>query len=62
MPFAIALKDFELERYAGSMSPSSYASEVVILDPLNGIEESHRIYMNNVLDYGGFRFFNLLMI
>ncbi|QOQ98406.1 cytochrome c biogenesis protein CcsA [Helicobacter winghamensis] len=57
LPFAIALKDFELERYAGSMSPSSYASEVVILDPLNGIEESHRIYMNNVLDYGGFRFF-----
>ncbi|WDL75381.1 cytochrome c biogenesis protein CcsA [Helicobacter winghamensis] len=57
LPFAIALKDFELERYAGSMSPSSYASEVVILDPLNGVEESHRIYMNNVLDYGGFRFF-----
>lgn len=57
LPFAIALKDFELERYAGSMSPSSYASEVVILDPLNGIEESHRIYMNNVLDYGEFRFF-----
>lgn len=57
LPFAIALKDFQLERYAGSMSPSSYTSEVVIIDTLNNIEEPHSIFMNNVLDYGGFRFF-----
>lgn len=57
LPFAIALKDFQLDRYAGSMSPSSYASDIVIIDPSNNIEQPYRIYMNNVLDYGGFRFF-----
>lgn len=57
LPFAIALKDFQLDRYAGSMSPSSYSSEVVLIDPANNIEKSYRIFMNNVLDYGGFRFF-----
>ncbi|REA79082.1 cytochrome C biogenesis protein, partial [Staphylococcus pseudintermedius] len=31
LPFQIKLKRFELERYAGSMSPSSYASEVEVL-------------------------------
>ncbi|WP_273213652.1 cytochrome c biogenesis protein CcsA [Helicobacter rodentium] len=57
LPFAIALKDFQLDRYAGSMSPSSYSSEVVLIDPANNIEKPYRIFMNNVLDYGGFRFF-----
>lgn len=32
LPFSIALKDFQLDRYAGSNSPSSYASEVEIID------------------------------
>ncbi|WP_299548799.1 cytochrome c biogenesis protein CcsA [uncultured Helicobacter sp.] len=57
LPFAIALKDFQLERYAGSMSPSSYASDLVVIDPINNVEKPYRVYMNNVLDYGGFRFF-----
>lgn len=57
LPFSIQLNDFELERYAGSMSPSSYASEVTLIDPINGVRKDHRIYMNNVLDYGGYRFF-----
>lgn len=57
LPFSIRLDDFILDRYAGSMSPSSYESEVVVIDEANNIEEPHRIYMNNVLDYGGFRFF-----
>lgn len=57
LPFAIALKDFQLDRYAGSMSPSSYSSEVVLIDHANNIEKPYRIFMNNVLDYGGFRFF-----
>ena len=54
-PFSIALEDFQLERYPGSSSPSSYASEVVVQD--NGTEMPFRIFMNNVLDYGGYRFF-----
>ena len=54
-PFQIQLNDFQLERYPGSTSPSSYASEVTVLD--GDIVMPYRIYMNNVLDYKGYRFF-----
>lgn len=58
LPFSIALKDFQLDRYAGSNSPSSYASEVEIIDDQAKIlSKPFRIFMNNVLDYGGYRFF-----
>lgn len=57
LPFSIYLRDFELERYPGTMNPSSFASEVTVVDHSNGSELDHRIYMNNVLDYGGYRFF-----
>ena len=57
LPFSIRLERFELERYPGSMSPSSYASEVRLLDEHKGVDEPYRIYMNNTLDYGGYRFF-----
>jgi len=57
LPFNIELIDFQLERYPGSMSPSSYASEVKVIDSEEGIEIPYRIYMNHVLDYRGFRFF-----
>ena len=54
-PFQIHLKDFQLETYPGSMSPSSFASEVEVIDG-NKITP-YRIFMNNILDYKGFRFF-----
>ena len=57
LPFELQLNKFELERYAGSMSPSSYASEVTLIDQRKGVRKNHRIFMNNVLDYGGYRFF-----
>jgi len=57
LPFAIQLVDFQLDRYPGSNSPESYASEVILIDKANNVEMEHRIYMNNVLDYNGFRFF-----
>jgi hypothetical protein len=57
LPFALYLDDFILDRYAGSMSPSSYASEVTLIDEQNGKKENHRIFMNHILDYGGYRFF-----
>ncbi len=57
LPFAIGLRDFELERYPGSMSPASYASEVTLLDPKNQEKFDFRIYMNHILDYQGYRFF-----
>ncbi|MBL4593528.1 MAG: cytochrome c biogenesis protein CcsA [Flavobacteriales bacterium] len=57
-PFSIRLNKFILERYPGSMSPSSFESEVTLLDNRDGgVEIDHRIYMNNVLDYDGYRFF-----
>lgn len=57
LPFAIHLKDFQLERYPGSMSPASYASEVVLIDKPHNVEMPYRIYMNHVLDYRHYRFF-----
>ncbi|MCK9451639.1 MAG: c-type cytochrome biogenesis protein CcsB [Bacteroidales bacterium] len=57
LPFAIKLIDFELERYPGSMSPASYASDVVLIDEANNIEKPYRVFMNNVLNYKGYRFF-----
>ena len=57
-PFSIRCNDFEMERYPGSMSPSSFASEVTVIDNRNGgTEFDQRIFMNNVLDYDGYRFF-----
>ncbi|MBF7049366.1 c-type cytochrome biogenesis protein CcsB [Campylobacter volucris] len=55
MPFEMYLKDFELARYPGSMSPMSYASYVEV----NNKDEKfdYKIFMNNVLDYEGFRFY-----
>ncbi|HLN75025.1 MAG: cytochrome c biogenesis protein CcsA [Methylococcaceae bacterium] len=57
LPFSIQLKDFQLERYPGSMSPSSYASEIVLKDPTTSVEKPFRIFMNNILKYNGYRFF-----
>lgn len=57
LPFFIKLNEFQLERYPGSMSPMSYASEVEVVDNEKGVHMPYRIYMNHVLDYRGFRFF-----
>lgn len=57
LPFSLKLTDFILERYPGSMSPSSFTSEVVLIDDENQLRKESRIYMNNILDYRGYRFF-----
>jgi len=57
LPFSLELVDFQLDRYPASNSPSSYASEVVLIDERKNLEQEHRIFMNNVLDYEGYRFF-----
>jgi cytochrome c-type biogenesis protein CcsB len=57
LPFSIKLRNFTLDRYAGSMSPSSYSSEVTLIDNRYNLKEDHTIFMNNVLDYNKFRFF-----
>ena len=55
IPFSLHLNDFILERYPGSSSPSAYESELVVIDGEKEIP--YKIFMNNVLDYGGYRFF-----
>ena len=57
LPFSIKLNKFIMERYPGTNSASSYASEITLLDPQNNINRDQRIYMNNILNYGGYRFF-----
>ena len=57
VPFSIYLKDFQLERYPGSNSPSSFASEVVLQDESIGMKKDMRIFMNNTLNYKGYKFF-----
>jgi len=57
LPFSIALNDFILDRYPGSMSPSSYKSIITLLDDRFGVRDTREIFMNNVMDYGGYRFF-----
>ncbi|MCF6297001.1 MAG: cytochrome c biogenesis protein ResB, partial [Flavobacteriaceae bacterium] len=55
LPFSIKLRDFQLERHPGSMSPKSFASEITVIDRNKTFD--FRIYMNNILDYKGYRFF-----
>jgi cytochrome c-type biogenesis protein CcsB len=57
LPFSIALRKFEIERYPGSNSPSSYASEITIVDSEKNVEKPFRIFMNNILKYRGYRIF-----
>lgn len=57
IPFAIKLNDFQLDRYPGSMSPSSFASEITVIDKANDVNFDYRIFMNSTLIYGGFQFF-----
>jgi cytochrome c-type biogenesis protein CcsB len=60
LPFAIKLNDFIAEKYPGTEnnptpSYSSFKSKVELVD--EGKSEPHEIYMNNVLDHKGYRFF-----
>lgn len=57
LPFALKLNEFQLERYPGSDSPSSYASEVTLIDEKEDLTMPFRIYMNHILDYKGYRFY-----
>ena len=57
LPFALKLYDFIMDKYPGTKTPASYASEVQLIDNRNGKKEDYRIYMNHILNYGGYRFF-----
>ncbi|HHY71632.1 MAG TPA: cytochrome c biogenesis protein CcsA [Thermoanaerobacterales bacterium] len=55
LPFVLELTDFRLNRYPGSASPSSYESDLLV--HLDGKVLEAKIFMNNVLDVKGYRFF-----
>lgn len=57
VPFEMRLDDFILTRYPGSKSPSSYKSKITVTDYSDNSSFQYEIFMNNVLDYKGYRFF-----
>ena len=57
LPFEIKLNDFIAERYPGTeKSYSSFESKVTVFD-LQEDEFDFHIYMNNILDHRGYKFF-----
>jgi cytochrome c-type biogenesis protein CcsB len=57
LPFSLKLNEFKIERYPGSQSPSSFASDITLIDEINKVERPYSIFMNNILNYGGYRFY-----
>lgn len=55
LPFQIKLNDFQLEKYPGSESAMSYASEITVISPEETFD--FRVFMNHILDYKGYKFF-----
>lgn len=55
LPFTLELLDFNLVRYPGSNSPSSYESDLRIHTNEGTIET--KVFMNNVFDIKGYRLF-----
>lgn len=55
LPFTLELKEFRLIRYPGSQSPSSYESDLLVY--VDGEIREAKVFMNNVLDVKGYRFF-----
>jgi cytochrome c-type biogenesis protein CcsB len=57
LPFSLKLNDFIVERYPGSKSPSWFESRVELKDDSRQRLENRRIFMNNILNYRGYRFY-----
>ena len=57
LPFALKLNEFQLEKYPGSDSPASFASELTLIDKEKNVNRDVRIFMNNTLNYRGYKFF-----
>jgi cytochrome c-type biogenesis protein CcsB len=56
LPFQILLKDFIATKYPGTdKSYSAFESKVTVID--KNEKTDARIFMNNILDHGGYRFF-----
>lgn len=58
LPFDIKLNDFIAERYPGTINNyKAFESKVTVIDKERKNEFDARIFMNNILDYRGYRFF-----
>jgi cytochrome c-type biogenesis protein CcsB len=57
LPFSLRLDAFIMERYPGSSSPSGYKSNVTVIDKAGNVEKPFTIFMNNILKYKGYRFY-----
>ncbi|MEO1923673.1 MAG: cytochrome c biogenesis protein CcsA [Nautiliaceae bacterium] len=55
--FKVRLDKFVMRKYPGSMQPSSYDSYVTVIDEKNNKKFQYHIYMNHILVYGGYRFY-----
>ncbi|MEO1941732.1 MAG: cytochrome c biogenesis protein CcsA [Campylobacterales bacterium] len=53
--FKIRLDKFQVQKYPGSMQPSSYDSWVTVID--GNTKFKYHIYMNHILVYNGYRFY-----
>ena len=56
LPFQVLLSDFTLETYPGTQSPMDYVSQVSIVEK-GAVAKTLSISMNNVGEYGGYRFY-----
>ena len=57
LPFDLKLIDFNIERYPGSQSPSSFESDVMLTDMQSQYQNRQLVYMNHILKYKGYRFY-----
>ncbi len=57
LPFELRLDKFIIDRYPGSNSPSSYKSEITLIDKEQNVEMPYSIYMNHILKHRGYRFY-----
>jgi hypothetical protein len=55
LPFSIELKDFRKVDYPNTRRAKAYESDIVVHTGMSQFETT--VSMNNVLDYGGYRFF-----
>ena len=57
LPFSVKLNDFNAERYPGTdKGYSAFSSQVTIIDETTS-DFDYKIFMNNILDHRGYRFF-----
>ena len=55
--FEVRLDKFVMHKYPGSMMPSSYDSYITIIDKAAHKQFQYHIYMNHILVYKGYRFY-----